>query len=78
LGAIHHPQTDEQSERTIQTVKQILQAYVSKTGSDWLEWIPLVEFWGNSARSETIEKSPFQITQERNPRNPVDGNWKVD
>lgn len=77
-GAIHHPQTDGQAERTIQTIKQILQAYVSNTGADWLEWIPLVEFWYNSAKGETTEKSPFQVTQGRNPRNPVDQNWKVD
>ena len=77
-GAIHHPQMDGQAERAIQTVKQILRIYVSNTGSDWPEWLPLVEFWNNSATSETTGKSPFQIVQGRNLRNTVDMNWRVD
>jgi hypothetical protein len=76
--AAKHPQTDGQSERTIQTIKQILRMYLNRSGSNWREWLPLVEFWYNSAIHESTGKSPFEIVQGRNPRNPVNAALEVD
>jgi hypothetical protein len=52
--------------------------YLNKSGSNWREWLPLVEFWYNSATHESTGKSPFEIVQGRNPRNPVNAALEVD
>lgn len=71
MGAARHPETNGQSEKTIQTVKQILRMYLNRRGANWLEWLPMAEFWYNSATHSSTGKSPFEIVQGRNPRNPV-------
>jgi transposase InsO family protein len=78
MGAARHPQTDGQSERTIQTIKQTLRMYLNKAGTNWLKWLPMTEFWYNSATHSSTGKSPFEIVQGRNPRNPVDASLEVD
>jgi hypothetical protein len=62
----------------IQTIKQILYMYLNKSGSNWKEWLPLVEFWYNSVVYKSTRKSPFKIVQGRNPRNPVNTTLEVD
>jgi hypothetical protein len=44
LAAPRHQQTDGQSERTIQTIKQMLKAYLNKAGTNWLTWLSMAEF----------------------------------
>jgi hypothetical protein len=56
----------------------MIRMYFNKTETNWLNWLPLAEFWYNSATHESIGKSPFEIVQERNPRNPVDVSIEVD
>jgi hypothetical protein len=78
MGTARHPQTDRQSERTIKTIKQMLKMYLNKAGTNWLQWLPLAEFWYNSAKHSSTGKSPFEIVQGRNPRNPIDSAIGVD
>jgi hypothetical protein len=61
LAAPRHQQTDGQSERTIQTIKQVLKAYLNKADTNWLTWLPMAEFWYNSAIHTSTGKSPFKI-----------------
>jgi hypothetical protein len=72
MGAARHQQTDGQSERTVKTINQTLKMYLNKAGTNWLQWLPLAEFWYNSAKHSSIGKSPFEVVQGRNPRNPID------
>ncbi|GJQ96188.1 putative reverse transcriptase domain-containing protein [Tanacetum coccineum] len=44
MSTAYHPQTDGQSERTIQTLEDILRAYVLDFGGSWDVHLPLVEF----------------------------------
>ncbi|GJT39801.1 putative reverse transcriptase domain-containing protein [Tanacetum coccineum] len=44
LSTAYHPQTDGQSERTIQTLEDMLRAYVIDFGNGWDRHLPLVEF----------------------------------
>ncbi|EOY16856.1 Retrotransposon protein [Theobroma cacao] len=43
-----HPQTDGQSERTIQTLEDMLRACVIDLGVRWEQYLPLVEFAYNN------------------------------
>ncbi|XP_071714444.1 uncharacterized protein [Rutidosis leptorrhynchoides] len=48
LSTTYHPQTDGQSERTIQTLEDMLRACVLEYGSSWDTHLPLVEFAYNN------------------------------
>ncbi|GKA03989.1 reverse transcriptase domain-containing protein [Tanacetum coccineum] len=44
MSTAYHPETDGQSERTIQTLEDMLRACVIDFGSSWDRHLPLVEF----------------------------------
>ncbi|GJY15572.1 putative reverse transcriptase domain-containing protein [Tanacetum coccineum] len=44
MSTDYHPQTDGQSERTIQTLEDMLRACVIDFGKSWDRHLPLVEF----------------------------------
>ncbi|GKG26485.1 reverse transcriptase domain-containing protein, partial [Tanacetum coccineum] len=43
MSTAYHPQTDEQSERTIQTLEDMLRACAINFGKGWVNHLPLVE-----------------------------------
>ncbi|GJR09790.1 putative reverse transcriptase domain-containing protein [Tanacetum coccineum] len=51
MSTAYHPQTDGQSERTIQTLKDVLSAYVIDFGNGWVKHLPLVN---NSCITKTV------------------------
>ncbi|GKC11501.1 putative reverse transcriptase domain-containing protein, partial [Tanacetum coccineum] len=55
----YHPQTDGQSERTIQTLKDILPACAIDFGKGWVNHLPLVEFSYNNSYYASIKAAPF-------------------
>ena len=44
LSTAFHPQTDGQSERTIQVLEDMLRACVIDFGGQWDQFLPLAEF----------------------------------
>ncbi|GKA67942.1 putative reverse transcriptase domain-containing protein [Tanacetum coccineum] len=57
MSTTYHPETDGQSERTIQTLKDMLRACVIDFGKGWEKHLPLVEFsYNNKIIHETTEK----------------------
>ncbi|XP_069149936.1 uncharacterized protein [Solanum lycopersicum] len=55
-----HPQSDGQSERTIQVLEDMLQACVIHFGGQWDQFLPLVEFAYNNSFHSSIEMAPFE------------------
>ena len=55
-----HPQTDGQSERTIQTLEDMLRACVMKFKGSWDTHLALMEFSYNNSYQASIEMSPFE------------------
>ena len=49
MNTTFHPQTDGQSERTIQVLEDMLRAYVLDHKGNWEEHLPLVEFAYNNS-----------------------------
>ncbi|GKC70177.1 putative reverse transcriptase domain-containing protein [Tanacetum coccineum] len=49
MGTTYHPQTDGQSERTIQTLEDMLMAWVIDFGGNWDVHLPLAEFSYNNS-----------------------------
>ncbi|KAD5960583.1 hypothetical protein E3N88_12055 [Mikania micrantha] len=60
MSTAYHPQTDGQSERTIQTLEDVLQACVIDFGSSWETHLPLVEFSYNNSYHTSINAAPFE------------------
>ncbi|GJU09063.1 putative reverse transcriptase domain-containing protein [Tanacetum coccineum] len=60
-----------QSERTIQTLEDMLRAYVIDFGNGWDRHLPLVEFSYNNSYHTSIKAAPFEALYGRKCRSPV-------
>ncbi|GJU48356.1 putative reverse transcriptase domain-containing protein [Tanacetum coccineum] len=60
MSMAYHPQTDGQSERTIQTLEDMLRACVIDFGKGWERHLPLVEFSYNNSYHASIKAAPFE------------------
>ena len=66
-----HPQTDGQSERTIQTLEDMLRACVMEFKGSWDTHLALMEFAYNNNYQASIEMAPFEALYGRKCRTPV-------
>ncbi|GJU55688.1 putative reverse transcriptase domain-containing protein [Tanacetum coccineum] len=71
MSTAYHPQTDGQSERTIQTLEDMLRACVIDFGKGWVNHLPLVEFSYNNSYHASIKAAPFEALYGRKCRSPV-------
>ncbi|KAD5317690.1 hypothetical protein E3N88_17636 [Mikania micrantha] len=71
MSTAYHPQTDGQSERTIQTLEDMLRACVIDFGSSWESHLPLVEFSYNNSYHTSIQAAPFEALYGRKCRSPI-------
>ncbi|GJX35662.1 putative nucleotidyltransferase, ribonuclease H [Tanacetum coccineum] len=71
MNATYHPQTDGQTERTIQTLKDMLRACVIDFGGNWDVHLPLVEYSYNNSYHSSIRCAPFEALYGRKCRSPV-------
>ncbi|GJS12531.1 putative reverse transcriptase domain-containing protein [Tanacetum coccineum] len=63
--------TDGQSERTIQTLKDMLRACMIDFGKGWIKHFPLVKFSYNNNYHTSIKATPFEALYGRKCRSPV-------
>ncbi|WOG89301.1 hypothetical protein DCAR_0208538 [Daucus carota subsp. sativus] len=66
-----HPQTDGQSERTIQTLEEMLRACVIEFKGSWDEYIALMEFAYNNHFHSSIGMAPYEALYGRKCRSPL-------
>ncbi|GJZ62909.1 putative nucleotidyltransferase, ribonuclease H [Tanacetum coccineum] len=66
-----HPQTDGQSERTIQTLEDMLRACALEWTGSWDEYLCLVEFAYNNSWHASIKAAPFELLYGRKCRAPI-------
>ncbi|GJS18938.1 reverse transcriptase domain-containing protein [Tanacetum coccineum] len=71
MSTAYHPKTDGQSERTIQTLKDMLRACVIDFGKGWEKHLPLVEFSYNNSYHASIKAAPFEALYGQKCRSPV-------
>ncbi|KAI3808241.1 hypothetical protein L1987_24190 [Smallanthus sonchifolius] len=60
FGTAYHPQTDGQSERTIQTLEYTLRACVIDLGGSWDDHLPLMESSYNNSYHTSMHAAPFE------------------
>ncbi|GJU16524.1 putative nucleotidyltransferase, ribonuclease H, partial [Tanacetum coccineum] len=66
-----HPQTDGQSERTIQNLEDMLRACALEWTGSWDEYLCLVEFAYNNSWHASIKAAPFELLYGRKCRAPI-------
>ncbi|GJT61317.1 putative reverse transcriptase domain-containing protein [Tanacetum coccineum] len=71
MSTAYHPQTDGQSERTIQTLEDMLRACAIDFGKGWVNHLPLVEFSYNNSYHASIKAAPFEALYGRKCHSPV-------
>ncbi|GKA22850.1 putative reverse transcriptase domain-containing protein [Tanacetum coccineum] len=71
MSTAYHSQTDGQRERTIQTLEDMLCAYVIEFGKIWDRNLPLVEFLYNNSYHTSIKTASFEALYGRKCRSPV-------
>nr|GEV20419.1 retrotransposon protein, putative, Ty3-gypsy subclass [Tanacetum cinerariifolium] len=71
MSTSYHPKTDGQSERTIQTLEDMLRTCVIDFGKGWERHLPLVEFSYNNNYHASIKAAPFEALYGRKCRSPV-------
>ncbi|GKC80022.1 putative reverse transcriptase domain-containing protein [Tanacetum coccineum] len=71
VSTAYHPQTDGQSERTIQTLKDILRACVMDFRGSWDVHLPLVEFSYNNSYHSSVRCALFEALYGRKCHSPI-------
>ncbi|MBW0548403.1 hypothetical protein O181_088118 [Austropuccinia psidii MF-1] len=68
LSTAYHPETDGQTERVNQILKQYLWMYVSYHQDSWKTWLPLAEFAYNNSDHSSTTQLPFFTVCGRDPQ----------
>ena len=71
LAATHHPQSDGQTERTIQTFLRLLRTFASEEAEQWEAMLPLLQYAINDAYCESTKTTPFRLLYGRDPTSPL-------
>ncbi|GKD75719.1 putative reverse transcriptase domain-containing protein [Tanacetum coccineum] len=71
MSTTYHPQTDGQSERTIQTLEDMLRACVLDFKGIWDVHLPLVEFSYNNSYHSSVRCAPFEALYGRKCHSPI-------
>ncbi|GJX03865.1 putative reverse transcriptase domain-containing protein [Tanacetum coccineum] len=71
MSTAYHPQTNGQSERTIQTLEGMLRACVLDFGKSWDRHLPLVEFSYNNNYHTSIKAALFEALYGRKCQLPI-------
>ncbi|GJW94237.1 putative reverse transcriptase domain-containing protein [Tanacetum coccineum] len=71
MSTAYHPETDGQSERTIQTLEDMLRDCVIDFLKGWEKHLSLVEFSYNNSYHASIKAAPFEAFYGRECRSPV-------
>nr|GEW01170.1 putative reverse transcriptase domain-containing protein [Tanacetum cinerariifolium] len=71
MSTAYHPQTDGQSERTVQTLEDMLRACVIDFGKGWVNHLLLVEFSYNNSYHASIKATQFEALYGQKCHSPV-------
>ena len=66
-----HPQNDGQSERTIQTLEDMLRTCVLEFKDSWVKHLPLAEFAYNNSYRASIDLAPYKALYGQKCRTPT-------
>ena len=59
MSSAYHPQFDGQTEVVNKSLEQYLRAFAGDKPKQWVEWLPLAEFWFNTNYHTASKLTPF-------------------
>ena len=68
LSTVFYPQTDEQTERVNQELKQYPRMFINHRQEQWPEWLGTVEFAYNNKAYLGTKTLPFKVNYRQDPR----------
>lgn len=68
MSSVNHPHSDGQTERVNQCLETFLRCFTHACPKRWSHWIPLAQYWYNSAHHSAIGMSPFKAMYGHEPR----------
>ncbi|GJU62396.1 putative reverse transcriptase domain-containing protein [Tanacetum coccineum] len=71
MSTTYHPKIDDQNERTIHTLEDMLRTCVIDFGKGWVKHLPLAEFSYNNSYHASIKVAPYEALYGRKCRSPV-------
>ena len=71
MSTAYHPQIDGQSERTIQTIEDMLRVCALDFEGNWDDHLPLIKFSYNNSYHASIGMPPYEALYGRKCRSPV-------
>nr|GEY23497.1 putative reverse transcriptase domain-containing protein [Tanacetum cinerariifolium] len=71
MSTAHQPEIDSQSERSIQTLEDMLRTCVIDFGKGWVKHLPLVKFLYNNSYHASIKAAPYEALYDRRCQAPV-------
>nr|GEU84976.1 putative reverse transcriptase domain-containing protein [Tanacetum cinerariifolium] len=71
MSTAYHSETDGQSKRTIQTLKDMLRACAIDFGKGWVNHLSLVDFSYNNSYHASIKATPFKVLYGQKCRSPI-------
>ncbi|CAI8611704.1 unnamed protein product [Vicia faba] len=67
LTTIYHPQSDGESEVLNRCLQHYLRAMTRQWPKEWVNWLPLYEWWYNTTYHSVIQTTPFEIVYGQAP-----------
>ena len=61
MSTAYHPQSDGQTERLNRELEQQLRTHANRTGTNWKQWLSVVEMHYNSDVHESTGKTPYEM-----------------
>ena len=72
----YHPQTNGQTERVNQSVKEFLTMFVNDKQDDWSDWLAIAQFCHNDRWHSATTYSPFFLTYGYHPSKGLEPKWE--
>jgi hypothetical protein len=67
LITTYHPQTDGQTEAVNKCLETYLRCFVLNEKIQWVQWLPLIEFWCNTSYHISTHMTPFEALYRQRP-----------
>jgi len=71
MSSAYHPQTNGQSERTIQSLEDLLRTCILDHLGAWDEVLPLIEFTYNNSFHASISMAPYEALYGKKCKTPL-------
>ncbi|GJS74590.1 putative mitochondrial protein [Tanacetum coccineum] len=67
MSTAYHPQTDGQTKVVNKCLECFLRCMSGERPKEWVQWLPLAEFWYNTNKHSSINVTPFEVVYGQTP-----------